>query len=123
MKDVLNQEFELITNAFYTEPADQSIWFYHKWLVEQICKITTGEEQQAILLRELKMCEELRKILEDDPEKTPNKVEPRKWPILTSNFLMMKLNAYQDRIHQNFKVLQIIDPLRIQYYKSLQNNM
>jgi len=119
MKDVLNQEFELITNAFYTEPADQSIWFYHKWLLDEICKITTKEEQEVILQRELKMCEELRKLLEEDPEKNPNKVEPRKWPILTSNFIMMKLPGNETKIHENFKLLEKIDPLRVHYYTSL----
>jgi geranylgeranyl transferase type-2 subunit alpha len=28
-------EFELLQNAFYTEPSDQSIWFYHLWLLEK----------------------------------------------------------------------------------------
>lgn len=26
-------EFELVRNAMYTDPDDQSIWMYHRWLV------------------------------------------------------------------------------------------
>lgn len=29
------KEFELVKNAFYTEPADQSAWLYHRWLVDK----------------------------------------------------------------------------------------
>lgn len=33
--DVLSSEFELVTQAFYTEPEDQAAWFYHDWLLGQ----------------------------------------------------------------------------------------
>lgn len=26
-------EFELVKNAMYTDPGDQSVWIYHRWLV------------------------------------------------------------------------------------------
>jgi geranylgeranyl transferase type-2 subunit alpha len=26
-------EFDLVRNAMYTDPADQSVWMYHRWLV------------------------------------------------------------------------------------------
>ena len=26
-------EFELVRNAMYTDPEDQSVWVYHRWLV------------------------------------------------------------------------------------------
>lgn len=29
----LSQEFELVRNAMYTDPNDQSVWMYHRWLV------------------------------------------------------------------------------------------
>ncbi|KAK9815813.1 hypothetical protein WJX72_010090 [[Myrmecia] bisecta] len=31
----LDEEFELVHQAFYTDPADQSGWFFHRWLVAQ----------------------------------------------------------------------------------------
>jgi len=33
----LKKDFELIKNAVFTEPADQSPWFYHRWLLGR-CK-------------------------------------------------------------------------------------
>jgi geranylgeranyl transferase type-2 subunit alpha len=26
-------EFDLVKNALYTDPADQSAWLYHRWLI------------------------------------------------------------------------------------------
>ena len=46
---VLQQEYELVKNAFYTEPHDQSSWLYLRWLIGnslagwEKCK---GTEQQ-----------------------------------------------------------------------------
>ncbi|ETW85709.1 hypothetical protein HETIRDRAFT_470846 [Heterobasidion irregulare TC 32-1] len=29
----LQQEFDLVQNAMYTDPNDQSVWLYHRWLI------------------------------------------------------------------------------------------
>ncbi|XP_076449140.1 geranylgeranyl transferase type-2 subunit alpha-like [Babylonia areolata] len=39
---VLQSEFELVQNGLYTDPDDQSNWFYHKWLLGR------GEQKQRI---------------------------------------------------------------------------
>lgn len=31
--NVLRDEFDFVKQAFYTEPEDQSAWFYHRWLI------------------------------------------------------------------------------------------
>jgi len=29
------EEFDLVKNAMYTDPADQSVWIYHRWLISR----------------------------------------------------------------------------------------
>ncbi|GAB7348987.1 hypothetical protein MBLNU459_g7967t1 [Dothideomycetes sp. NU459] len=47
-RKLLDQEFDLITQALYTDPYDQSLWFYHRYLMATLSPKTS--ESLAIVL-------------------------------------------------------------------------
>lgn len=62
-------EFELVKQALYVDPYDQSGWIYHRWLVgtgiscrfillRLLTHVITGDDR-AILEREIKIIEDL----------------------------------------------------------------
>lgn len=51
-------EFDLVLNAMYTDPDDQSVWVYHRWLVGKTPSL-------ALLQREIKAIQEL---LDEQPD-------------------------------------------------------
>jgi len=108
----LDEEFEYVQNAFYTEPSDQSIWIYHRWLIDKSCELLSQdtEARNKVLNRELKMCGELIQL-------EPNS----KWPLHTGMYLMTKLGTinFMNQIQTNLEMLINIDPDRHEYYKSL----
>lgn len=79
-----DQEFELVTQALWTDPADQSGWLYHRWLIgdgtcdepsqqqtgassaHQICSYPhlPGQDEE-VLVREIDQIEQL---VEAEPE-------------------------------------------------------
>jgi len=113
-KEALDREFELVQNAFYTEPGDQSAWFYHRWLIDRTCG-TLGtaplENSRPILERELKMCQDLLQV-------EPNS----KWAILTITLLMGRLGGHKEAIASHLKHLVELDPLRANYYSDIAKN-
>ena len=115
-KRVLDAEFSLVQNAFFTEPEDQAGWMFHRWLtaqtasgdgdgdgdgavVDNVPGETTGTyEREAVLCREL--CD----------------MEPNcKWPVATLQRLT-RLAGRDEESEALLVKLQTLDPMRSAYY-------
>ncbi|TIC60743.1 protein prenylyltransferase [Wallemia mellicola] len=57
----LDEEFDLVRQAMYTDPSDQSVWLYHKWLIQQL----SDDNIIEVLNREL---ESINELYELEPE-------------------------------------------------------
>ena len=74
-KATLDQEFELITRALYTDPYDQSLWFYHEYLMStldfdnkqstSILEPCTNADRESYLAQELDSVKEMLDGAED----------------------------------------------------------
>ena len=73
---IFHAEFDLVKNAMYTDPNDQSVWIYHRWLIgpgehppayalcEYSADVILGDNQ-SIVEREIVSIQEL---LEEQPD-------------------------------------------------------
>ena len=72
---MLDDEFELIESALYTDPYDQSLWFYYQFLMTVVTEeqttdsltflIVAKEDRLRYLRRELDKLQDLLKVAED----------------------------------------------------------
>ncbi|KIM32013.1 hypothetical protein M408DRAFT_64370, partial [Serendipita vermifera MAFF 305830] len=106
----LDQEFELVKNALWMAPDDQSGWLYHRWLVGSGDDVT-------ILEKEIGVIEEL---LEVEPES--------RWTLDTLVYykrLLMKHRSEQgkrqlvEECRRSLETLCRIDPMRRRRYEDI----
>jgi len=68
MAVLIESDFRMIKSAYFTEPADQSCWWYLRWLVDFASKhCPCGDDELALAKRELANIEELLSIEPEAP--------------------------------------------------------
>lgn len=110
--EVLDEEYELARQAFFTEPEDQSAWMYHRWLVARTARDAAGagdggEAAREAFAREISACRELAEM---EPES--------KWPVATLARLCAEVGteeAERERV-ESLRRLEGLDPMRRGYY-------
>lgn len=117
---MVDAEFELLRQAFVTEPDDQSAWLYHRWLV-QLSAGGQPERHAAVVRRELAMCDELLAL---EPE--------CKWAMLARLHLLEGRrgqgkadgdDVFRREAGRVLDALEALDPLRRNYYGAMRQRI
>lgn len=103
-KAIIN-DLKLIKSAYFTEPADQSCWFYLRWIIDFGAR---WFEKKALLEQELDSINELLAIEPEAP-----------LALYTWVNLAKELNLARNLIEPKLEILRRVDPLRVGMYNSL----
>lgn len=101
IESLLRNEVEMCRTAAWTEPADQSVWFYQNWLFSELSK-SIPEHHDLISEMLTEQVISIRDLIKEEPRAA-----------LAHSFLLKFDSEYSDT-----SKLQEIDPLRRAYWQS-----
>ncbi|CAO1617496.1 unnamed protein product [Sympodiomycopsis kandeliae] len=112
-----DQELELLRQAMYTDPSDQSVWLYHAWLIDI-------DHSEDILTGEIESIEEL---LEVEPDSKWCIESLSRYKALLANESQSSNPAHARKLLQqsqdHLQTLQQVDPLRKNRYQDMLDRM
>lgn len=116
--DFLRKELEYLHNALFTDPEDQSVFIYLRWVLT--CKVFTGgitqDEYLTILKGELDIVDELNELEKEDGKENSWCLKT----IVSIRQLISGITGEQDNEIRNcLELLVKVDPLRKDRYVDL----
>jgi hypothetical protein len=100
--ETIRAELDLVQQAYYCEPEDQSAWLYHRWLVAR----PAASRSEELIRGEVQKCREL---LEVEPGS--------KWTALTLSLLLRRLPDGLPEALALVESLEASDAARAGYYR------
>ncbi|KAK9458126.1 hypothetical protein V1511DRAFT_491824 [Dipodascopsis uninucleata] len=115
-RELLKSEVALITQAIYTDPDDQSVWLYHRWLLTSpdIVPDFTKDEKETLIRNEIKSILQLYEVEPDS-----------KWCLQSLVFYETYLSSLTNQtvdvsVKDYIEKLKAIDPMRTIRYNDLE---
>jgi len=120
--ETLKGELEFVSNAIFTEPADQSCWIYHRWLISRVVSVdanpssyTITEDRATAIREQFIMCQELLELEANS-----------KWAMFAQLFLLQVMVRFGIQVETVIEPrteaknlclkLKDVDPLHSNYY-------
>ncbi|TMW61269.1 hypothetical protein Poli38472_013732 [Pythium oligandrum] len=120
-REILHDEIGIVQQAVFTEPDDQSAWFYYRWLVTSMLDVVQSEPSEAVEFLDSQI-QWLLELLEMESE--------AKWVLVTLADLQRRLSVAQtedeasasqakEQSRVYYKQLLSVDPDHAQYYRDM----
>ena len=115
IESVLRNEVEMCRNAAWTEPSDQSIWFYQRWLFDELPKSIPDYQNLLMNLA----CDQVKSICELIEEEGRGSSVSLAMSFVRFIFITVFKEENDTVIEEYLNCLKEVDQLRSSYWHKL----